>query len=71
MVKIQIGTFPGQLNNYTLEEGTTVRKALELAGLTIGSEQEVKLDGEAVDMERCLNENDDLLLVTKRIKGAC
>ena len=70
MLNVQIGTFPGQINNYALEEGTTVRAALETAGLTVGDEQEVKLDGVAVSLDAVLPSTAKLLLVTKRLKGA-
>ena len=68
MKKLQIGTFPGRLNDYMVEEGTTVRAALEMAGLTVSNEQEVKLDGEIVSMDDTVDDG-NLLLVTKRIKG--
>ena len=71
MLKMQIGTFPGRLNDYTMEDGTTVAGALRLAGLTVGEEQEVKVDGEAVDMDYELSQSNELLLITKRLKGAC
>ena len=68
MTKLQIGTFPGRINDYMVEDGTTVKEALALADLTVGDEQEVKLDGEVVNMNDTVA-NGNLLLVTKRIKG--
>lgn len=68
MTKLQIGTFPGRINDYMVEDGTTVREALALADITVGEEQEIKLDGEVVDANSTVD-NGSLLLVTKRIKG--
>ena len=68
MTKLQIGTFPGRINDYMVEDGTTVKEALALADLTVGDEQEIKLDGEVVNMNDTVA-NGNLLLVTKRIKG--
>lgn len=70
MITIKIGTFPGELKNFALEDGSTVSQALTAAGITIGNEQEVKLDGEVVSMEDTIDSFSSLLLVTKRLKGA-
>lgn len=69
MTEIKIGTFPGRTENYVLEDGTTVRKALEMANISVGDEQEVKLDGEVISMDDTVD-GGSLLLVTKRLKGA-
>jgi len=69
MTTIKIGTFPGELKEYVVENGTTVAEALALAGLTVGAEQEVKLDGEVVSTSDVVD-GGSLLLVTKRLKGA-
>ena len=70
MLTLKIGMFPGVLNEYVIESGTTVRKALEMANITVGKEQEVKLDGEAIEMDSPITSG-NMLLVAKRIKGAC
>lgn len=69
MTEMKIGTFPGRLENYAVEDNTTVRQALEMAGITVGEEQEVKLDGEAVSLDAVVS-GGRMLLVTKRLKGA-
>lgn len=69
MTEMKIGTFPGRLENYAVEDNTTVRQALEMVGITVGEEQEVKLDGEAVSLDAVVN-GGRMLLVTKRLKGA-
>ena len=64
MTEMKIGTFPGRLENYAVEDNTTVRQALEMAGITVG-----ELDGEAVSLDAVVN-GGRMLLVTKRLKGA-
>lgn len=68
MNTMKIGTFPGRLEEYAVEDGTTVRQALELAGIEVTEEQEVKMDGTPVSMDDVASGN--MLLVTKRLKGA-
>lgn len=69
MTTIKIGKFPGTLNEFALEDGTTVKDALAMAGIEAGAEQEVKLDGTTVSMNDIVD-GGSLLLVTKRLKGA-
>ena len=69
MIEVKIGVFPGKINTYTLEEGITVEEALKIAGLSVGAEQECKLDDEVVDMDYELDEEAKMLLITKRMKG--
>jgi putative ubiquitin-RnfH superfamily antitoxin RatB of RatAB toxin-antitoxin module len=66
---IKVGTFPGRLNEYAVAEGTTVKEALALAGIEVGEEQEIKLDGSVVGADDVITNNNAILLVTKRIKG--
>lgn len=70
MLNVKVGMFPGRLEDYALEEGTTVREALEMAGITVGEEQEIKLDGEVVSGDTKLTVGSGVLIVAKRIKGA-
>jgi hypothetical protein len=70
MVEIKIGTFPGELKSYGVKAGTSVKDALTMAGITIGAEQEVKLDGDTVSLDSTIGAGSNLLLVTKRLKGA-
>ena len=39
MLKIKVGVFPGKVEEFVVENGTTVREALELAGISVGAEQ--------------------------------
>lgn len=71
MLTIKIGVFPGSINEFVMEEGTTVADALKMANITVGAEQEVKADGEVISTDEKVPVGTKMLLVTKRIKGAC
>lgn len=71
MLKIKVGVFPGKVEEFVVENGTTVREALELASISVGAEQEVKIDGVPVDYNSEIPSEASMVLVTKRIKGAC
>ena len=71
MLKIKVGVFPGKVDEFVVEDGTTVREALELADISVGTEQEVKVDGVPVDYNTEIPSGASMVLVTKRIKGAC
>ena len=70
MLNVQIGMFPGRIESYVIEEGTTVAAALELAGLEVGAEQEIKVDGAVVGLGDIVPSTARLLILTKRLKGA-
>ena len=71
MLTVKIGMFPGSINEYALEDGITVTEALKMANITVGAEQEVKADGEVISTDCAVPAGTKMLLVTKRIKGAC
>lgn len=71
MLKIKVGVFPGKVEEFAVEDGTTVAEALEMAGISVGAEQEVKVDGTVTDYNETIPSNASMVLVTKRIKGAC
>ena len=71
MLKIKVGVFPGKVDEFVVENGTTVREALDLAGISVSAEQEVKVDGVPVDYNTEIPSEASMVLVTKRIKGAC
>lgn len=71
MLTLKIGVFPGRVEEFVVENGTTVAKALEMAGISVGAEQEVKVDGTVMSYDEVIPSNASMVLVTKRIKGAC
>lgn len=70
MITLKIGTFPGELKEYALEDGSSIAEALAAAGITVDEEQQIKLDGEIVTADDTIDSFSSLLLVTKRLKGA-
>ncbi len=68
MKTLKVGVFPGRVNEFTVEDGQTVGAVLEMAGIEVGAEQEIKLDGNVVTPETIAEGS--MLLVAKRIKGA-
>ena len=67
MLNVKVGTMPGRVNEFAFEEGTTVRKALEVAGLTTEGYQ-IKVNGVEEGLESTLSDG-DLILLVKQIKG--
>lgn len=68
MKTLKVGVFPGRVNEFAVEDGQTVGAVLEMAGIEVGAEQEIKLDGNVVTPETIAEGS--MLLVAKRIKGA-
>ena len=69
MVTVQVGVFPGRVESYVVEVGTTVAEVLALAGLTVGPEQDIKVDGEVASGDYEIDEDTRLVLLSKRIKA--
>ena len=67
MLNVRIGTMPGRINEFALENGATVKEALEIADLAIEGYQ-IKVNGEQVDEGKILSDG-DLVLLVKQIKG--
>ena len=67
---LKIGVFPGRVEEFAVEDGTTVNEALSMADIEVGAEQEVKANGNVVDLGQAVPSGTKMLLVTKRIKGA-
>ena len=70
MMTLKIGVFPGRVDEFAVEDGTTVNEALSMADIEVGAEQEIKADGKVVGFDDVIPSGTKMLLVTKRIKGA-
>ena len=68
MITVKAGMFPGEIKNYVVEDGAAVSSILELAGIAVGAEQEIKMNGNTVFLGSPVTDN-ALILVTKRLKG--
>lgn len=67
MFKIKVGMMPGKLVEVVVEEGITVRKIFEVAGIEV-SNHEIRLDGDKIDIDATID-NGSLLVAMKMIKG--
>ena len=65
---IKIGVMPGILNEYALDESTTVAEALQIANLSAEG-FEAKADGTTVTDFNAPIGNANVILLTKRVKG--
>ena len=69
-ITVQVGVFPGKVGNVTVEVGTTVADVLATAGLAQGAEQDIKVDGEVVTPDTPIEEDNESVVLAKRIKAA-
>lgn len=67
-ITVDVTKVPGAMKTITLDEARTVADALEVAGITLDSGYEVRVDGEAVSTDYTL-EDGATVVVTKMIKG--
>ncbi|MDD2493889.1 MAG: hypothetical protein PHE29_01720 [Tissierellia bacterium] len=70
MVTVKVGVMPGQINEFAVEEGTSIAQVLRVANLSAEG-YEVKVDGNKVtDLNgETVNSDTSLILLTKMIKG--
>jgi len=69
MITLKIGKLMGVIAEYALEAGTTVGKALDIAGLTDIDGYQIKLDGEIVELNNTISEGNKILILSKMVKG--
>lgn len=69
-ITVKVAQYPGEVKEFVISEGSTVRDALNIAGISFGAEQAVTLNGEDVGVGATVT-NGSVVLVTKRLKGAC
>ena len=70
MITVKVVQYPGEVKEYAVEAGSTVRDILGLAGIVCGAEQAITVNGEEALPATIVNEA-GLIAVTKRLKGAC
>lgn len=69
MNTIKVGTFPGEIKEFAVEQRSTIAQVLELAELNAEGYQ-IKLDGRVADMNEVLPSDAKNLLLIKAVKGA-
>lgn len=65
---VKIGIMPGRLQEVGIESGTTVKQALEIAGLEFGG-QEIKIDGSVYNLDDVIPTGASHVLLSKKVKG--
>lgn len=67
---IRVGMMPGRINEFAVEEGTSIAKVLEMAELN-STGYDVKVDGEKIsDLSNTfVDEDTNLVLLVKQVKG--
>lgn len=67
-VVLKVGIIPGAINEFAVEEGTTVGEVLALANLS-ASGYDVRLDSVTVSVDDFIEEDSKMLILAKQIKG--
>ena len=67
-VVLKVGVIPGAVNEFAVEEGSTIQEVLTLANLSSDG-YDVRLDGELVDLDDVVEEDSQLIILAKQIKG--
>ena len=67
-VVLKVGVIPGAVNEFAVEEGTTIEAVLALANLSSNG-YDVRLDGELVSLEDVVEEDSAMVILAKQIKG--
>jgi putative ubiquitin-RnfH superfamily antitoxin RatB of RatAB toxin-antitoxin module len=70
-VTVKVGVFPGKVTEYAVEVGTTVADVLAMAGLEQSAEQDIKVNDEVVNYSFKVQPDTEVIVLAKRIKGAC
>lgn len=69
MSEVKVGKVPGRITEVNIVENeTTVREALELAGLSVETGFSARRNGESTDLDATLEAGDSVTLV-KEVKG--
>lgn len=67
-ITVDVGKLGCEIKTFTLEEGTTVTEAINLAGYTVESGYEIRVDGEVANGSETLADG-ATVVITKMIKG--
>lgn len=69
MLKIvKVGTVPGRIQEVSVETGTKVKEAIELAGLTSAG-YEIKVNGRTTSENDSITSTTEAILLVARVKG--
>jgi sulfur carrier protein ThiS len=66
---VKVGKVPGRITEVNIVDGeTTVREAIQLAGLSLEAGYSARLNGDVADLDEVLEDGDSVTLV-KEVKG--
>lgn len=69
MVTFKIGAVPGEIREFTAQDGTTLDAAIETAEISMDN-MEVRVNGEVVsDLSRPVSQGVTVLVSSGRVKG--
>lgn len=69
MLTVKVGVVPGAINEYVMEDGSTIKEALQLAGLDSAG-YDVRIDGVSfTNMDAIIPANSKVIVLVKQIKG--
>lgn len=70
MNTVRVGVMPGKINEFAVEEGTSVAQVLETAGLN-STGYDIKVDGTKIDdaSSATVTSQTSLILLVKQVKG--
>ena len=66
---VRVGMMPGKINEFVVEDNTTIEKMLQLAELN-PTGYDVKIDGNKVEDLTATIDDANLILLVKQVKGA-
>lgn len=65
---IRVGTMPGRITEVAVEKGTSIEEVLNIAELD-ASGYDIKVDGNKVEGSATVDDNTELVLLVKQVKG--
>lgn len=67
---IRVGQMPGRIQEVAVMEGSTIAQAIEVAGLSVQGNTEVKVDGATInDLATPITSETNLILLAEKVKG--
>jgi len=67
-IYVRVGKFPGAVTEYTVERGTSVASLLQLANITVGSQEAIEVNGSRGSQSSTLSDGDTISIIPN-IKG--
>jgi len=65
---VRVGRYPGAVQEVGLAAGSTIAQLLELAGLTLGAQEAIEINGSRGNLQTTLRGDESVSIITN-IKG--